>query len=346
MDVVLELTDTFVADYVYAWAHPARPAPYDFPQLSNSSSSEQTFSSWQYKPASHYIQIEPSQYAYQSAWDRDNIYRQAITLYLITWIFGLILYFVFASLSYVFVFDKNTKAHPKYLKNQIEKEIKQTCWSIPFMSALTTPFWLLEVKGYTKLYDTPADGPGMWYELLQFPFFLVFTDALIYLIHRGLHHPRLYKHLHKPHHKWIMPTPYASHAFHPVDGFAQSLPYHFFPMLFPLNKYASVGLFIFVNFWTIMIHDGEYVANSPVINGAACHTMHHLYFNYNYGQYTTLWDRLGGSYRKPDDDLFEKEKKMSQDQWTHQTKEMEKIVKEVEGKDERTYDPVDAKKND
>jgi sterol desaturase/sphingolipid hydroxylase (fatty acid hydroxylase superfamily) len=33
--------------------------------------------------------------------------------------------------------------------------------------------------------------------------------------------------------------------------------------------------------------DGEYVANSPIVNGAACHTMHHLYFNYNYGQFTT-----------------------------------------------------------
>jgi sterol desaturase/sphingolipid hydroxylase (fatty acid hydroxylase superfamily) len=36
-----------------------------------------------------------------------------------------------------------------------------------------------------------------------------------------------------------------------------------------------------------------------VINGAACHTMHHLYFNYNYGQFTTFWDRVGGTYQVP-----------------------------------------------
>lgn len=94
-----------------------------------------------------------------------------------------------------------------------------------------------------------------------------------------------------------------------------------------------------------MIHDGEYVANSPVINGAACHTMHHLYFNYNYGQYTTVWDRLGRSYRKPDEGLFQKEQKMSEDQWKKQVKEMEQLVKEVEGEDDRTYDGAGAKKN-
>ncbi len=26
---------------------------------------------------------------------------------------------------------------------------------------------------------------------------------------------------------------------------------------------------------------------------------HHVYYNYNYGQYFTLWDRIGGSFRNP-----------------------------------------------
>jgi lathosterol oxidase len=114
--------------------------------------------------------------------------------------------------------------------------------------------------------------------------------------------------------------------------------------LFPLNKFAYIALFTFIQIWTVMIHDGEYVANSPVINGAACHTMHHLYFNYNYGQFTTLWDRLGGSYRKPNDELFQKEAKMSKQEWERQTREMEKMVVEVEGKDDRSYAPDEETK--
>jgi lathosterol oxidase len=91
-----------------------------------------------------------------------------------------------------------------------------------------------------------------------------------------------------------------------------------------------------------MIHDGEYATNSPVINGAACHTMHHLYFNYNYGQFTTLWDRLGGSYRQPNEELFRRETKMCADEWQRQAKEMEQKVIEVEGEDDRSYGPEES----
>ena len=65
--------------------------------------------------------------------------------------------------------------------------------------------------------------------------------------------------------------------------------------------------------------------------------MHHLYFNYNYGQFTTIWDRLGGSYRKPNEELFRRESKMSKAEWERQTKEMEKIQQVVEGDDDRDY---------
>jgi lathosterol oxidase len=279
-----------------------------------------------------------------SRWSRDDWWRQALSLYLITWLFGLMVYYICASLSYVFVFDKATFNHPKYLKNQIRQEIRQTNMSLPIMAIFTVPFFMLEVRGYSKIYDTTVEGPGLWYNCLQFPIFIAFTDFFIYWIHRGLHHPLVYKRLHKPHHKWIMPTPYASHAFHPVDGYLQGVPYHVFPFLFPLQKFAYVFLFVFINIWTVLIHDGEYVADSPIINGAACHTMHHLYFNYNYGQFTTLWDRLGGSYRKPNDELFRKELKMCKDVWKKQSAEMEKIVKEVEGEDDRTYEPEEPKK--
>ncbi|EGO57612.1 hypothetical protein NEUTE1DRAFT_116882 [Neurospora tetrasperma FGSC 2508] len=343
MDVVLEVTDQFMFDYMYAWLLPARPALYDFPDKTNGTA--QSFSSWVYEPATKFFSLEPSQAAYQSIWTRDNIYRQALSLFLILWLFGLVTYYVFASLSYIFVFDKKTMEHPKFLKNQVWLEIKQTNAALPVMAFFTFPFLVAEVRGYSLLYDTTAEGPGRWYDFFQFPLFIMFTDFGIYWIHRGLHHPLVYKHLHKPHHKWIMPTPYASHAFHPIDGFAQSIPYHIFPFIFPLQKMAYVGLFVFINFWTIMIHDGEYYANNPVINGAACHSVHHFAFNYNYGQFTTLWDRLGGSYREPDGDMFAKEKKMSTTTWKKQVNEMEKIVKEVEGEDDRLYEPTETKKS-
>ncbi|QYT02717.1 C-5 sterol desaturase [Trichoderma simmonsii] len=345
MDVVLELTDTFIADHAYAWLFPLQPAPYDFPKATAANASA-AYSSWTYKPATKYFQVEPYPAAYLSSLPRDNVWRQFVTLYLITWIFGLVVYFIFATLSYVFIFDKRTMNHPKYIKNQIWLEIVQTNKSMPFMSLLTAPLFLLEVRGFGKLYDITSEGPGLWYNILQFPLFLVFTDFWIYWIHRYLHHPWVYKYLHKPHHKWIMPTPFASHAFHPVDGFMQSIPYHVFPFIFPLQKMSYVFLFVFVNFWTIMIHDGEYLTNNPVVNGAACHSLHHSRFEVNYGQFFTAFDRMGGTYKMPEAWMFEKEVKMSEKKWKDEAKEVDATVKEVEGSDDRTYVPdLATKKN-
>ena len=132
--------------------------------------------------------------------------------------------------------------------------------------------------------------------------FILFTDMCIYWIHRALHHKTIYTYIHKPHHKWKVPTPYASHAFHPLDGFLQSCPYHIYPFLIPLHKFTYLGLFVFVNFWTVSIHDGDYRVPDvfkPMINGSAHHTDHHLFYNFNYGQFFTLWDRIGQTFRNP-----------------------------------------------
>ncbi|KAL8755843.1 MAG: hypothetical protein Q9199_003355 [Rusavskia elegans] len=340
MDIVLNVFDTFLFDRLYATALPRSSTAGASHKVIKDATA--TFSSMRELPTAvrslnQFWNLEPSQYAVLSAWPRDNIWRQTLSLYLITWLFGLVVYFICASLSYLFIFDHATFTHPKYLKNQVALEIKQAFQALPIMAVFTVPFFVGEVQGYAKLYDAAADAPFWLYNILQFPLFICFTDFFIYWIHRGLHHPRVYKTLHKPHHKWIMPTPYASHAFHPLDGFAQSVPYHVFPFIFPLNKIAYIVLFAFINIWTVFIHDGEYVATSSIINGAACHTMHHLYFNYNYGQFTTIWDRFGGSYRKPNEELFKRESKMSKREWERQCKEMEIVQMEVEGDDDRDY---------
>lgn len=279
-------------------------------------------------------------YTNDSLFLRSDTFRQGLSIFIITAIFGWLLYFIVAYISYLTVFDKKIFNHPRYLKNQIWLEIHRASTAIPVMVLLTLPFFLLELKGYSKLYMDVNESTGGWKSILfQIPLFILFTDCGIYFIHRWLHWPSVYKVLHKPHHKWIVCTPFASHAFHPVDGWAQSLPYHIYPMLFPLHKVSYLLLFTFVNFWTVMIHDGQYMSNDPFVNGTACHTIHHLYFNYNYGQFTTLWDRLGRSYRKPDDSLFVKAKKEDEvKMWNDQTQKMEAIRGKLEGKDDdRVY---------
>ncbi|XP_072594227.1 lathosterol oxidase-like, partial [Vulpes vulpes] len=229
-------------------------------------------------------------------WSEDDIFRQTISLLIVTNLGAYILYFFFATLSYYFVYDHSLMKHPQFLKNQVYREIMFTVQSLQWISIPTVLLFLLELRGYGKLYDDIGEFPSGWFRLIiSILSFLFFTDMLIYWIHRGLHHRLVYKRIHKPHHLWKIPTPFASHAFHPVHGFLQSLPYHIYPFIFPLHKVVYLSLYILVNIWTISIHDGDFRVPQilrPFINGSAHHTDHHMFFDYNYGQYFTLWDRI------------------------------------------------------
>ncbi|EDV29242.1 uncharacterized protein TRIADDRAFT_18639 [Trichoplax adhaerens] len=241
-------------------------------------------------------------YIYPSHWSEDWIVRQAISLYLITTIGGGLLYYLTATLNYWMVFDHDLEKHPHFLKDQVRLEIKTSLEAIPIMSFLTVVAFLLEVRGYSQLYDDINLYGGIGFAIFSMVSFLLFTDMGIYWIHRFLHTRYVYKYIHKPHHKWKIASPFASHAFHPIDGFMQSLPYHIYPFLFPLHKLTYLGLFVFVNIWTVSIHDGHCRVPAllrSVVNGSAHHTDHHVYFDYNYGQFFTLWDKLGKSYRHP-----------------------------------------------
>ncbi|XP_077425195.1 lathosterol oxidase-like isoform X1 [Vanacampus margaritifer] len=252
------------------------------------------------KVADHFV-FTP--YVYPASWPEDGTLRQLISLSLLTNLGAQTVYMVFGALNFYYVFDHRLMKHPQFIENQVSQEIQLATTSLFWMSLPTVLIFFLEIRGHSKLFDDISQSSQGWSGVfLSIAGFLFFTDMCIYWIHRSMHHRRIYKYLHKQHHLFKIPTPFASHAFHPLDGFLQSLPYHVYPFIFPLHKVVYLSLFIFVNIWTISIHDGDYRIHGPlinIINGAAHHVDHHLFFNYNYGQYFTLWDRIGGSYRYP-----------------------------------------------
>lgn len=102
MDVVLEVADTFMFDRMYANLLPIHSAFSAFDPIStltagfkaydNSSTfadatpaADIAHSAWQFEPASQYFSMQPSEYAWMSRWDRDNVWRQTISLYILTW---------------------------------------------------------------------------------------------------------------------------------------------------------------------------------------------------------------------------------------------------------------------
>lgn len=88
-----------------------------------------------------------------SAWPRDYIPRQLVSLTVLTYIGIHILYFLFASLSYYLIFNHDMMRHPRFLKNQVRLEIESSLRAFPGMIALTLPWFQAEVMGYSMLYN-------------------------------------------------------------------------------------------------------------------------------------------------------------------------------------------------
>ncbi|KAM0749888.1 hypothetical protein T439DRAFT_326781 [Meredithblackwellia eburnea MCA 4105] len=344
MDIALRFFDDHVGDALYQnlknpFATPASTsvlAPLEF----GSSNVTTSFPFLVPSPITSILGRIPS----LSSLPRDSVLRQCISLYILIYvgIFGL--YFGVATFSYYFLFDRRLEHHPKFLKNQVRREIKYSLQAFYTIDFLTVPWFLGDIRGYSMLYDTIAQGPfgsnpvlAYLYMAFSAAFFIGFTDFTLYWIHRWLHIPFLYKRIHKPHHRWIIPTPFASHAFHPVDGYVQSIPYHLCCYIIPVHKYLFVALFVIVNMWTVFIHDSELLSHTwmnKYINGPAHHTLHHIYFTVNYGQYFTWQDKSGGSFRQPveaDDPLVAALANMERKAKLRADKEREKVIVEKTG---------------
>lgn len=195
MDVILEVLDPLALDKVYAWA---LPHPGTAGALSNSSYPN---SSLEFGGAA------AAAAAPASLWPRENIYRQIISILVLTQIGASSLYFVFSALSYYFIYDRRLEYHPRFLKNQVRQEIKSSMRAVPIINILTLPWFLAEVHGYSLLYHDVNDY-GWSFLLLTTVLYMAFNDIGIYWIHRLEHHPSVYKYIHKPHHKWISASTY------------------------------------------------------------------------------------------------------------------------------------------
>ena len=163
MDIVLSLADDYVLDHVWARIVPGThtssyPISHAVSQFNESSVFSHPFlSKWPVVPP-----------PVPSAWPRDYLLRQAASLTVITMIGILIFYFLFAGLSYYFIFNHDMMRHPRFLPHQVRQEIVTSLWAFPGMTALMLPLFLLETRGYSRLY-TNVDDYGILYLVASVP---------------------------------------------------------------------------------------------------------------------------------------------------------------------------------
>jgi len=183
---------------------------------------------------------------------------------------------------------------------RIGKAIRWSVLNIVGNAILTGGVVVLIANGHSRVYYSIGDY-GWSYLAASALALILFTETLVYWIHRGLHGRFLYRCLHQYHHEFRAPNSWVSMAFHPADSFSQAAPYHIFAFLFPTWVGLYAGALVLVTLWTFLIHDEMLLClPSNIVNFTSHHEIHHFCNKYNYGQFFTFWDRLAKTHRSPE----------------------------------------------
>ncbi len=100
----------------------------------------------------------------------------------------------------------------------------------PYLALLVFPFF--SWRGLS--FDAPF--PSVHVAIMQILVSMIVEDALFYWAHRGLHHPLIYKHIHKQHHLYKNTVSYAAEFANPIEQtLANVIPTYAGPLLCGMN---------------------------------------------------------------------------------------------------------------
>jgi len=198
------------------------------------------------------------------------------------------------------------KIQPRFPKaSEYRREVAYSLFTIGMFAAMSAILlYHPDIRPHTTLYREIAErGWGYFFGL--FPILFVVHDTYFYFIHRLMHLPFFYRHVHKVHHRSTNPSPWAAYSFHPLEAllefgilplFLFTLPIHrthvllFFLAMIAYNVYGHLGFELYPRRFS-QSRVGRW------INTSVNHNQHHQYFTGNYSLYFLFWDRLLGTLR-------------------------------------------------
>ncbi|MGE0614455.1 MAG: sterol desaturase family protein [Bacteriovoracia bacterium] len=220
-------------------------------------------------------------------------------------------YLIFAGGAYLYFYVWKREAlhrykidpvfpNPKLLKAEFKWSVV-TSLLFGVAGALVSEAW---EAGYTRIYWDIAEYG--WFYLFFSVFLMMFIhDTYFYFTHVLIHHPKLFKRVHKVHHDSVNPSPWAAFSFHPWEGLIEAIALPLIIFIVPVHPIAFVSFLMIMTVLGVINHMGYEVMPKWFATHwfgkwfitATHHFQHHRLVKCNYGLYFTFWDRLLGTER-------------------------------------------------
>jgi len=190
-------------------------------------------------------------------------------------------------LNYKIQPDKNTPLKKSDLLRAVKVVLyNQTVVSIPLLYCF---YLAMQWRGCPV---SSSHLPTFQWAVVELAVFSLVEEFCFYYSHRLLHHPRIYKYVHKMHHEWTASIGIIGIYCHPLEHVLSNLfPVVFGPILMGSHLATTWLFFAIALFSTTVAHSGYHF---PFLPSPEAHDFHHLKFTQNFGVLGVL-DRLHGT---------------------------------------------------
>jgi Delta7-sterol 5-desaturase len=125
-----------------------------------------------------------------------------------------------------------------------------------------------------------------WHLLWELPALYFWNEIHFFAVHRLLHWPPLYRHVHIWHHRSVVTTPFSAYCFHPVESFLLGAVMPLALVFHPFSPLALLGLTIMsllLNVSGHLPHEAVRGAFRLAAPHSRYHNRHHRDFRTHYG---------------------------------------------------------------
>lgn len=192
-------------------------------------------------------------------------------------------------------------------------DLRWSTATVLVFSATGTIVYFAGQAGILRRYDEIAEHGWPWL-FASIVVLLVLQDAYFYWTHRAMHHPRLYPRFHRVHHEARTPSPFTSYAFAVPEALVHAA---FVPLVWLVLPLHELAVFVFLLVMIARNVQGHLsielqapgTTRHPVwgwLTTTTHHCLHHEHAGFDFGLYSTFWDRVMGTEHPRYHEVFER----------------------------------------